>query len=150
MGGGLSASMRIDAETGTIEVPELGGSLAPTTTRDAWLASAPAQGGRVGVQNEPWCTYAARAFTVDGRSWTLSARFHGQALQLVELMALGDEFGTGWDDWSKLKEQARRVFHDRWLAQVLGRRRTFAWGEVASVFDERGGYSSVLVRYASP
>lgn len=63
-------------------------------------------------------------------------------------MALGDEFGGGWDDWSELKEQARRVFQDEWLTQVLGRERSFAWGTVGSVFDARAGCSSILVDYA--
>lgn len=63
-------------------------------------------------------------------------------------MALGDEFGAGWDGWSEAKEQARRAFQDRWLTQVLGGRRSFAWGKVASVFDARGGGSSILIEDA--
>lgn len=140
--------MRIDPDTGVVEVPELGGSLAPTITRDEWLASAMARGGAFGVQNEPSCSYAARAFTSDGNAWTLSVRFHGQTLKLVELMVLDAEFGTSWEDWSRAKEQARQQVHDRWLTRTLAHRRTFSWGRVASVFDERAAYSSILVHYA--
>ena len=140
--------MKIDRETGDVELPELGAALGPTTVRDAWLASAAAQGSAVGVRNEPWCSYAARTFAVDGRAWQLSASFHGQTLWRVALVALGEEFGAGWDGWSERKEQVRRVFQDRWLTQVLGGARTFAWGTVASVFDARGGSSSILVDYA--
>ncbi|HEY0134051.1 MAG TPA: hypothetical protein VGB85_08225 [Nannocystis sp.] len=140
--------MKIDRATGVVDVPELGVVLAPTTLRDAWLASAAGQGSIVGVQNEPWWSFKARDFTVDGRPWKLSVGFHGQTPWRVELMALGAEFGTSWDDWSKTKEEARQVFHDRWLTQVLGHGRSFAWGKVASVFDERGAYSSILIDYA--
>lgn len=140
--------MEIDRETGVVDVPELGGALGPGTVRDAWLASPAGLGSAVGVQIEPWCSYAARAFAVDGRPWKLSARFHGQTLWRVELVAIGDEFGTSWDDWSEAREQARRRFQDRWLTQVLGPGRTFPWGTVGSVFDARGGGSSILVDYA--
>ena len=120
--------MRIDSETGAVDLPELGGALTPMTRRDEWLASPAAQGGDAGVHNELWYSYAARAFAVDGRPWTLRAWFHGQMLWRVEPMALGDEFGTSWSDWSETKEQARRAFQDQWLTQVLGPGRTFHVG----------------------
>ncbi len=43
----------------------------------------------------------------------------------------------------------RKAFHERWLAERLrlpvGK---YSWGEVSSVYDGKGGSSSIILRYA--
>jgi len=141
--------MQIDRATGAAEVPELGVVRTSATLRAEWSASAAGRGSRVGVENGPWCSYDSEAFTDAGTPWRLGAWFHGQRLWRVTLVACNAEFGAGWDEWSAAKEEARRIFQDRWLTRVVGGEPRFAWGSVASIFDARGGGSSIILDYGS-
>jgi hypothetical protein len=77
--------------------------------------------------------------------FNVSLFFRGERLNIVSLMGIEPCFS--WEDHSEEKEYRRKVLHDAWLAGSLGRRRRYPWGTVWSGYDERGGYSSIDVRY---
>ena len=52
-----------------------------------------------------------------------------------------------WDNWSEEKELQKREHYDKWLTEQLGKKREFSWGTVGAFFDNKGGQSSIVLRY---
>lgn len=136
--------MKVDPETGVFYFPS-GESLGPSTTRNAFLATALGRGSTVLTENEPWCSFR---FDVEDDNLSLATYFHGDVLDAIHLMAVGAEYGLSWDDWSEEKERARKRANDRWLGDTgLTPGKRYAWGSVWSDYDPKGGFSSAVVRY---
>jgi hypothetical protein len=104
-------------------------------------------GVRVLVKNEPYITYAVDA---SNEKMSLSVSFRDEVLESVRISSSGAEFGSNWNDWSKEKELARLEANNLWLSsQGVTTSSQYSWGVVWSGFDVKGGFSSVVVRYAS-
>ena len=52
-----------------------------------------------------------------------------------------------WDNWSKENELKKRDYFDNWLTEQVGQKREFSWGSVGAFFDNKGGFSSIVLRY---
>jgi hypothetical protein len=52
-----------------------------------------------------------------------------------------------WDNWSKENEIQKRLYFDDWLTKQFGKKREFSWGTIGAFFDEKGGFSSIVLRY---
>lgn len=77
--------------------------------------------------------FAARIFFKQGQLWMLS-------LYLVD--------GSSWSNWSEEEEMRRKAKHDEFLNQELGNPPyVFSWGKVESIFDRKGGSSSIVINY---
>jgi hypothetical protein len=74
--------------------------------------------------------------------------FHGQRLTMISLMDADPRFGTSWTDQSYEKELARKASHDAWLSRALPQREV-SWGSVWSGYDEKGGFSDIVVKYGA-
>lgn len=76
-------------------------------------------------------------------------QFHDEDLLALSLSHGAARFGTSWADWSEERELALKAFHERGLAHDvhlhLG---NYAWGEISSSYDAKGGSSSLTLRYA--
>ena len=44
---------------------------------------------------------------------------------------------------------ARKPSHDAWLSRTLAPHYNVSWGSVRSGYDERGGFSDIVVKYAA-
>ena len=138
----------IDKTTGTIRAPKWDELLSAETTRSDFLASSLAEGAKVHVENEPWCSWNLKAVEIDDQKWLFTVFFHGQRITTVDIMACSPEFGTSWNDWSEEKEIARKACHDDILKKLLGDPPyEYDWGTVFSGYDAKGGFSSIAVGY---
>lgn len=54
---------------------------------------------------------------------------------------------TAWDNWNEKKERQKRIFFDNWLTKQLGKKREFSWGTVGAFYDNKAGFSSIVLRY---
>ena len=85
------------------------------------------------------------------RPFRLGLCFHDEGLEMVVMAIDEPAFGTSWADWSLASEMARKAAHEEWLAAIhpsLGDGRTFRWGVLESTYDEKGGGSQIVLRYA--
>ncbi len=55
---------------------------------------------------------------------------------------------NSWDNWSKENELQKKEYFDNWLTKQLGERRKFPWGTVSADFDNKGGFSGIVLRYS--
>jgi hypothetical protein len=138
----------IDTMTGNLLIDSLPLSLGPSFTRRQFLSSPLAQGARVLLANEPYCTYVTPAYTISGLSFIISLSFFGELLEDIGLEHTAPELGASWSDWSEEKEQRRKQIHDQWLTKQIGaERRVFDWGAVSSFYDAKTGGSDIIIRY---
>lgn len=131
----------------TFDRPQV--SIGPSLTRDEFLLSSLAEGATTLVQNEPHHAWKlGRCFQSLGIELLVALVFRDQELSTMSLMDADPRFGTSWDDASYDKEMARKDSHDVWLSSILPPRGEFLWGKVWSAYDDKGGFSCVIVNYA--
>ena len=136
----------IDRLTGTIRFDDPVAQLSSSTTRTEFL-STPVWKPELSVRNEPHCSWKVGELRSAGRTLAVLVRFMGEQLQSVSLTVADPRFPSSWDEWSESGELARKAAHDQLLAELLGRRRSFRWGVVSSLYDQRSGGSSIIVQY---
>jgi hypothetical protein len=140
----------LDAKSGILTFANPPVHFGPGLTRAEFLSAAWANGATDLVVNEPW-----HSWNLPGEyaSWKLqmvvSLFFHRETLRMVTLCDCDPKFGTSWNDWSEQKERDCKASHDRWLAHCVGRQTSFAWGNVSSQSDPRGGGSSITISYGN-
>lgn len=52
-----------------------------------------------------------------------------------------------WNDWSEENELSKKEFYDDYLNILIGRKRKFQWGKIETIYDPRGGTTSILLKY---
>jgi hypothetical protein len=139
-----------DASTGTLRFEQPPTVIAPSLTRDQFLGSSLADGATTHIANEPYHSWKLNGtFRSAGLDLLVVLWFHGQQLTMVSLMDPDPRFGTSWADHSLEKEMARKASHDAWLSRALPPDRNVSWGSVWSGYDDRGGFSDIVVKYAA-
>lgn len=139
----------LDATTGEVILATTGVRFGPRMTRTAFLASAVGQHATPGTINPPWANYGT-VFAV-GEVGPFPAdvtfQFRDEALGWVTIMNLSEEFGTNWDDWSREKEEFRRLAHNDWLRASGLRPGKHRFGEVWSDYSEKDALSQIVIQY---
>ena len=111
--------------------------------KPTFLRSRVGASSREVVANGPWTTYSISPEP----GVAASVSFENDRLR-----ELGVQFRLPSDDtneWSDEAEQERLVMHNAWLKAELGKPPySYAWGEVESSFDPRGGGSDIVLHYA--
>ena len=142
--------MTINEDTGCITLPEIGASIAPSLSRSQFLQTPAFAAASVFVQNEPSCSYRLPDIPQPDTDLGMVLQFQGEQLRSLSLSHGAARFGSSWSDWSRERELARKSFHERWLATEL---RTppgeYPWGNISSYYDDKGGFSSITIRYAN-
>ena len=139
-----------DASTGTLSFEQPLTVIAPSLTRDQFLGTCLADGATTHIENEPYHSWKLNgAFRSAGLELLAVLWFHGQKLTRVSLMDSNPRFGTSWAEHSLEKEMARKASHDAWLSRAHAPHHKVAWGSVRSGYDERGGFSDIVVMYGS-
>jgi hypothetical protein len=138
----------IDRRTGAVRFDDPAAFLTPATKRTDFLAAS-VWAPEISVQNEPHCSWKVGEFGANGRTFLVSVQFFGEELRSVHLVDSDPRFPSSWSGWSKSAELLRKASHDKLLAELLGCRRSFAWGAASSLFDERSGGSLIAIRYGS-
>jgi hypothetical protein len=140
----------IDKQTGEIKFPGWDISLSPAVTREVFLKSPLAQGAKVTVNNEPYCSW--RLVPTNGEDqkwWHTIVYFKGEKLYQINLAASDDESGSGWEDWSEEFERHKKDYYTALVERFLGfsRQQDFSWGSVEAVYDEKTGGSYIMIKY---
>lgn len=117
-------------------------------TRSQFLVSGLAQGARINVRNEPWCSWNLDERPDSGPQLSAKLYFDGERLASVELCDTSGQ-DRGWNDGWREEERLREERHAAWVLDVLDGRTTFPWGTVWSGIDARVGSAVIVVRYAS-
>ena len=141
--------MTVDKDTGSIILPEIGASISASLLCSQFLQTPAFAGASVVVRNDPWGSYRLPDIAQAGSRLCLVLQFHGERLQALTLCHDADRFGASWSEWSEERELARKAFHEDWLTRELGIRfGHYPWGDISSNYDPKGGFSSILIRFA--
>ena len=135
---------------GTLTFDEPPTVIAPSLTRDQFLAGSLANGATTHVENEPYHSWKlGGTFRSAGVELLVVLFFRGQQLTMMELMDPDPRFGSIWAEVTLDKEMARKACHDAWLSRTLPRHRDSSWGSVWSGYDAKGGFALIRVRYGA-
>ena len=145
-----NVQMTINAVSGCIAFPEIGASITPSLSRSLFLQTSAFAATSVCVQNEPWCSYRLPAIPQADTVLGVVLQFHGEHLVSLSLAHGAARFGSSWSDWSHERQLARKAFHERWLsAELHAPPGDYPWGSISSHYDDKGGFSSITIQYAS-
>jgi hypothetical protein len=139
----------LDPKSGELVLASSGVRLGPAWSRTRFLESEIGRQATTSLVNEPWARYALELPTGEIGPFpaTVQLQFNGEKLYWLTVMDGSPEFGESWDDWSRENEQARRAAHDRWLESCGAPPRRYPWALVWSDFDDKAGFSSIVIRY---
>ncbi|GJH40768.1 hypothetical protein RCZ04_13180 [Capnocytophaga sp. HP1101] len=84
------------------------------------------------------CLFEEKLFNV-------SLCFKGEELKFLSFAM--KEKQTSWDDWSEEQELQNEEYYDQWLTAHIGKKRIFSWGTIESIYDRKGGSTSICVKY---
>lgn len=85
--------------------------------------------------------------SIEGEAVGMSLCFFRGQLWGLQVAVIDARFGTGWDDWSELKERARTEATREWLERVGYPAGSYQWGEVWAVYDAKGAFGGGGVRF---
>ena len=54
---------------------------------------------------------------------------------------------SSWDDWSEESELKKLDYYNNWLTNEIGINRKFEWGTIGAYYDNKGGFSSIVLKY---
>ncbi len=140
----------------TLERIDIGHGIAlGAAFRETALLTALADKARPLVHNGVYRSYVLAPITLGGRTFRPSVYFTDGLLVSVHLTWVGHETegGSAWDDFSFERERSVAKEDAAWLSSYLRdvdsatSTYRFDWGTVWSGFDERSGFSSIVVRY---
>jgi hypothetical protein len=131
----------------------LDGGLTETT-----LLAATAGLARPLVHNGIYRSYLLPKTALNGRDFRPSVYFTDGRIVSVHLTWADPETdgGSAWESHSFDRERSIAEADATWLAATLDgvgsttATYTFEWGTIWSGFDDRGGFSSIVVRYGQP
>jgi len=134
---------------------DVGLVLLEPTLDEASLLAAVGDAAKPLVHNGFYRSYLLPKTTVNGRDFRPSAYFKDGQLASVHLTYADPqaEGGSAWENFSFERERAIARDDARWLANALTGigsltdAYTFKWGHIWSGFDERSGFSSIVVSY---
>lgn len=82
--------------------------------------------------------------------FNITFRFENGLLKSIDFILSATPYSQStdsWDNWSYDKEMQGKQRYDKWLTTQVGGARNFHWGSASAWFDERGGGSSITLRY---
>ena len=131
------------------------GIVLDATFREAALLTALASEALPLVHNGIHRSYLLSPITLHGRAFRPSLYFTDGLLASVHLTWVDPEIqgGSPWEGFSFERERSIAMEDAAWLSSCLSEASTatstylFEWGAVSSGFDERSGYTSIIVHY---
>jgi len=82
--------------------------------------------------------------SISNKNFIVSIYFVNKYLKEIHLYNAEDNS----EDWLESNELDRKRRQDEWLNSLLGKGSyKYPWGVIESVFDPKGGFSSIIIRY---
>jgi hypothetical protein len=99
--------------------------------------------------NNGWIWHYFKKVTLGNLYFSFSFAFNNNKLEFVTIVLskISTDLETNRDSWSMENEYKKLVFYNDWLNSILGQDRNFDWGEVGAAYDNKGGFSSIGIRY---
>jgi hypothetical protein len=95
-----------------------------------------------------WKHYIFSNLKKDDTYFVATFYFENDILSFLSFIIDDKPILTGsWGNWSKENELQKKEYFDNWLTKQLGEKREFVWGTVGAFFDNKGGSSSIVLRY---
>lgn len=95
-----------------------------------------------------WVHYSIKNIQITDQYFIFIFLFYKDILKTVSFVISTLPFSeSSWNDWSKEKEEQNKSFFENWLSTRIGSQRSFAWGNVNVVLDEKGGGSAIVLNY---
>lgn len=98
-----------------------------------------------------WTIISVSDHFVQGHYFNITFRFEHALLKSIDFILSPTPYALStdsWDNWSHDEEMDKKDRYDNWLTTQVGGARKFHWGTVSAWFDERGGGSSITLRYS--
>ncbi|MEO7045619.1 MAG: hypothetical protein ABI091_09965 [Ferruginibacter sp.] len=95
-----------------------------------------------------WKNYSVRNVKINQTYFIITFYFDNAILKMLDFIVNDKIIITGsWDDWSENEELQKRDYYNDWLTKQIGSNRQFIWGTIGSYYDNRGGSSSIVLKY---
>lgn len=120
----------------------------PGLSENEFLSSPVGLKAEANIINEDNNSYDIASIDVGSESFSATVFFKHKRLWMLSLYLVdGCESGF-WSNWSEEKELKKKATHDKFLNKELGKLPyDFDWGKITSIFDRKGGASSIVMRY---
>lgn len=90
-----------------------------------------------------WVHYSIKNIRIADEYFIFIFLFYKDFLKTVSFVISTLPFSeASWNDWSKEKEIKNKNFFENWLSKQIGSQRSFTWGNVNAVLDQKGGGGS--------
>jgi hypothetical protein len=95
-----------------------------------------------------WTHYSIRNIQLKDTYFNMTFYFDNDVLKMTSFV-VSDKIivESSWDDWSEKSEMKKRNFYDNWLTKEIGKNRKFEWGTIGAFYDNKGGFSSIVLNY---
>jgi hypothetical protein len=95
-----------------------------------------------------WKHYSVRNIKINDNYFFITFYFDNDVLKMIDFIVSDSFIAQGsWDDWNEDIELQKRVFYNDWLTKEIGNNRQFTWGTIGSYYDNKGGFSSIVLKY---
>lgn len=120
-------------------------------TKSDFLLSQISKNGKLKIENENYTSYEIGPVIINGEKINLSLYFSKEQITEVDLYIFLSEESISWDDLSKANEMKRKSKQEKWLADTynIPGKYTASWGSISSVYDEKSGFSHILIKFNS-
>src|SRR5215471_484551 len=144
----MPAPFAIAPATGHVRFPDLALELRPGMPQQEFIdATAKLNRDNLGF-NGGWQRYSIRQEISDDRKLGIFFVFFNERLNKASF-AWAQKDQT-WDTWSEEKEAARLNEYRQELDAQLGAKRTFPWGKVDAILDNKSGGTDIWVEFFAP
>lgn len=95
-----------------------------------------------------WKHFSVRNAKIGDAYLNLTFYFERDILNMISFTVSDKFFIEGsWDNWSLENELEKQKYYDQWLTKEIGAKREFDWGTIVSFYDNKGGFSSIVLKY---
>ncbi|WP_319502490.1 hypothetical protein [uncultured Draconibacterium sp.] len=96
-----------------------------------------------------WTSITVKNLKIENEYFLMTFSFFNSTIQVISFIVDQNPIQTNksWWDHSIEKEKIKQKEYSDWLDREIGTKRKFNWGEIESVFDNKGGGSSIIMRY---
>ncbi len=95
-----------------------------------------------------WKHYSVCNVKLNDTYFIITFYFDNDILKMLVFIVSDKPIVAGsWDDWNEDEELKNRDYYDEWLTKEIGKDRQFSWGTIGSFYDNKGGFSSIVLNY---
>jgi hypothetical protein len=131
---------------GALSLPD-GFTISRSLTKSAFLAAKKGE-AIVVIENPPFFSYKLPAIPLYGMGIILTLYFLGEEVREIHLYPLWSIASNRWSQEPLAAAEEAKRHNDQLLQQILGPPPyVYKWGEIMSTFDQKSGYSQIIIRY---